>query len=103
MRQLSQWATRCGNALRAAAVAIDPGEEESVDEQEMHVSLDEDLRRDFIGASLTFARARRCHLLKDTPMHRRAVLLSAARIDAVLDMYLLHLEMRGDLSAATVG
>ena len=33
MRPLSYWTARCGNALRAAAVAVDPGEDgESLDE-----------------------------------------------------------------------
>ena len=33
MRQLSYWAARWGRALRAAAVAVDPGEDdESLDE-----------------------------------------------------------------------
>jgi hypothetical protein len=101
MRQLSERATRCGRSFRAAAVAVNPGEDD-LDEQQMLDSLEEELRRDFVHASMAFARARRRHRAKDTPTHRIAVLDSAARIDGVLDMYLLHLEIHRDISVATV-
>ena len=63
--------------------------------------LDEELRRDFVHTSLALAEARRRQQDKDTPMQRRDVLACAARVDAVLDMYLMHLEIHRDPSMAT--
>jgi hypothetical protein len=102
MHHLSEWANRCGGALRAAAVALDPGEDDVPDEQQFLDSLDAELRRDFAHASMAFAQARRRHRVKDTPMHRQAVLDGAARVDVVLDMYLMHLEIHRDLSVAAI-
>jgi hypothetical protein len=56
-------------------------------------SLRRELLSDFAQACTEFAEARRQQRAKDTPAHRAAVLDSRARVDAVLDMYLMYLEI----------
>ena len=103
MRQLNQWAVRCGRAMRAVAVAVDPGEDaETADDRAVLESLDQELRRDFARASHGLTQARQRQRAKDTPMHRSAVAQGVARIDAVLDMYLLHLEIQGTTGRTAV-
>jgi hypothetical protein len=56
-------------------------------------SLPSELVREFAQACTELAEARRRHAAKDTPAHRTAVLDGRARVDVVLDMYLMYLEI----------
>ncbi len=127
MRHLRQWTARYRRSLRAVVVAVDPGEDSDwaappdsaprapvpdddltgfptrEEEDEILGRLDRELRRDLARASLRLTLARRRQPSLDILGHRRAVLENEARVDALLDMYLLHLEIRRELSVATVG
>ena len=58
-------------------------------------SLREELAVDFSRACAQLAEARLRQIEKDTPANRAAVAECWARIDAVLDMYLLDMQLRG--------
>jgi hypothetical protein len=61
-------------------------------------SLQNELLQDFARACTELAEARRQQRAKDTPAHRTAVRDSHARVDAVLDMYLMYVEIDLDRS-----
>jgi hypothetical protein len=66
-------------------------------------SLPTELLHDFAQACTQLAEARRLQAAKDTPAHRIAVIDGRARVDAVLDMYLMYLEIEaGGPGALTV-
>jgi hypothetical protein len=66
-------------------------------------SLPSELLHDFARACRELAEARRLQAAKDTPASRIAVLDDRARVDAVLDMYLMYLEIEaGGPGALTV-
>jgi hypothetical protein len=62
-------------------------------DQQILDSVRHQLRLDFARACTKFIEARRQQRTKDTPAHRAAVGERHARIDTVLDMYLLYLEL----------
>jgi hypothetical protein len=123
MRQLSQWTAWYRRSLRAVVVAVDPGEDSDwapppdsapgapvpdddltgfptrAEEDEILGRLDRELRHDLARASLRLTHARRRQRSMDILVHRRAVLENEARVDALLDMYLRHLEIRHDRPA----
>jgi hypothetical protein len=117
MRQLSQWTARYRRFLRAVVVAVDPGEDSDWApppasapgvpvpdhdltgfptrvEDEILGQLDHELRHDLARASLRLTHARRRQRSMNILGHRRAVLESEARVDALHDMNLRHLEIR---------
>jgi hypothetical protein len=65
---------------------VDSGLDHSIADSVRH-----ELLRDFVRACSEFAEAQRRQQAKDTPAHRTAVLDGCARVDAVLDMYLMYL------------
>jgi hypothetical protein len=71
----------------------------SLDQLSME-DLHHELLRDFVQACSEFSQARRQQRAKDSPAHRAAVLDSRARVDAVLDMYLIYVEIEHVLPAA---
>jgi hypothetical protein len=66
-------------------------------------NLHEELVHDFAQACGNYAEARQQLRAKDTPAHRTAVLDSRDCVDAVLDMYLMYLDIENDRSDTAWG